>query len=91
MFADIRDFTTIAESQSLADTIELLNTYYTFKFEAITNHGGIVNQMVGDGLMAIFGAPLTLPEHCKRAVLAAQEMIEMIELFNLDQAVQGKP
>jgi len=90
MFSDIRGFTTIAESQSPADTIDLLNTYYTLMFEAISNHGGIVNQMVGDGLMAIFGAPVEQPDHCEQAVRAALEMIEMIELFNYDQEAQGK-
>jgi adenylate cyclase len=90
MFSDIRSFTTIAESQSPADTIELLNTYYTLMFEAISGHNGVVNQMAGDGLMAIFGAPLPLEGRCEHAVRAAIEMIEMIELFNLDQAAQGK-
>jgi len=90
MFADIRGFTTIAEAGSPADTIELLNTYFTLMFEAISNHGGVVNQMVGDGLMSIFGAPVAQPDHCQRAVEAALEMIELIELFNLDQAAQGK-
>jgi class 3 adenylate cyclase len=91
MFSDIRSFTTIVESQSPADTIELLNTYYTLMFEAISNHSGIVNQMVGDGLMAIFGAPVAQADHCEQAVRAAGEMVEMIELFNLDLAAQGKP
>ncbi len=90
MFSDIRSFTTIAESQSPADTIELLNTYYTLMFEAISGHGGIVNQMVGDGLMAIFGAPVPLEGHCEQAVRAALEMIELIELFDADQVAQGK-
>jgi len=91
MFSDIRSFTTIAESQSPADTIELLNDYYTLMFEAITGQGGVVNQMVGDGLMAIFGAPLPLENRCERSVLAALEMIEMIELFNCEQEAQSKP
>jgi class 3 adenylate cyclase len=91
MFSDIRGFTTITESQSPADTIELLNTYYTLMFEAITNHSGIVNQMVGDGLMAVFGAPLTHADHCEQAVLAALEMMELIELFSQDQVAQRKP
>src|SRR5512139_62630 len=90
MFSDIRGFTTIAESQPPADTIELLNTYYTLMFEAISGQNGVVNQMVGDGLMAIFGAPLPLADRCERAVRAALEMIEMVELFNFDQAAQGK-
>jgi len=91
MFSDIRSFTTLAEAQSPADTIELLNTYYTLMFEAISGQGGVVNQMVGDGLMAIFGAPLPLPDHAEQAVRAALEMTEMIELFNLDQVAASKP
>jgi class 3 adenylate cyclase len=90
MFADIRSFTTIVESQSPDATIELLNTYYTLMFEAIGNHCGVVNQMIGDGLMAIFGAPVVHADHCQQAVQSALEMIELIELFNLDQAAQGK-
>jgi adenylate cyclase len=90
MFSDIRGFTAISESQSPADTIELLNVYYTLMFEAISGHGGIVNQMVGDGLMAIFGAPLAVEGRCQRAVEAALEMIDLIEMFDTDQAAQGK-
>ncbi len=59
-------------------------------FEAISGHGGIVNQMVGDGLMAIFGAPLAVEGRCQRAVEAAKEMIDLIGMFNADQAAQGK-
>jgi len=91
MFSDIRGFTTITESQSPAEIIELLNTYYTLMFEAISEHGGVVNQMVGDGLMAIFGAPLPVENKEEQAVRAALEMIEMIGLFDIDQAAQGKP
>jgi len=91
MFSDIRGFTNLAESQSPADTIELLNTYYTLMFEAISMQGGVVNQMVGDGLMAIFGAPLPLPDHAEQAVRAALEMIELIDLFNMDQATANRP
>jgi len=90
MFSDIRGFTTITESQSPAETIELLNTYYTLMFEAISGHSGVVNQMVGDGLMAIFGAPLPLDGKEEQAVRAAIEMIEMIDLLNYDRSIQGK-
>lgn len=91
MFSDIRGFSSLAESQSPADTIDLLNTYYTLMFEAISGQGGVVNQMVGDGLMAIFGAPLPLKNPGEQAVRAALEMIEMIDLFNLDQATSNRP
>jgi len=86
MFADIRGFTGIAEAQSPEDTIELLNTYYTLMFDAISGHAGVVNQIVGDGLMAIFGAPIAHAQHCEQAVRAALEMIELIGLFNIEQA-----
>jgi adenylate cyclase len=91
MFADIRSFTTITESRSPAEIIEILNDYYALMFEAITGHGGSVNQMIGDGLMAIFGAPIYYDDHCERAVRAALEMLELLAAFNQDQASQNKP
>jgi adenylate cyclase len=91
MFSDIRGFTSLAERQDPQETIELLNTYYTLMFEAITSQGGVVNQMVGDGLMAIFGAPLPLKEPALAAVRAALDMQEMIVLLNAERESQGKP
>jgi adenylate cyclase len=90
MFCDIRSFTTIAEAREPAETIELLNDYYTLMMDAIGGEGGIVNQMVGDGLMAIFGAPLPSDDHRQRAVLAARQMVELIRLFNEEQAARDK-
>jgi class 3 adenylate cyclase len=91
MFSDIRGFTSLVESLPPEDTIELLNTYYTLMFEAISGNGGVVNQMVGDGLMAIFGAPLPRAEPALDAAQAAIEMAEMVELFNHEQESLGKP
>ena len=90
MFCDIRSFTTIVEAREPAETIELLNDYYTLMMDAIGGEGGIVNQMVGDGLMAIFGAPLPREDHRQRAVLAARQMVDLIRLFNEDQAARDK-
>ena len=90
MFSDIRGFTAMAEQMSPEETIELLNTYYTLMFDAISGHGGVVNQIIGDGLMAIFGAPLPLADPCASAVRAAQEMVEMVGLFNLTPERAGK-
>lgn len=90
MFSDIRSFTSLAESQSPAETIELLNTYFTLMFAAIEGQGGIVNQIVGDGLMAIFGAPQPRPDHALRAVRAALEMVQLIAEFNQQQTAQSK-
>ena len=91
LFADIRGFTPLAESQPPEETIELLNTWYTLMFDAIGGHGGIVSQIAGDGLMAIFGAPVALANHCEAAVTAAREMVDLVELFNAEQASARKP
>jgi len=90
MFCDIRSFTSIAEAREPDETIELLNDYYTLMMDAIGGEGGVVNQIVGDGLMAIFGAPVPREDHRLRAVLAACQMVELIRLFNVDQAARGK-
>ena len=58
-------------------------------FDAISEHGGIVTLMIGDGLMAVFGAPLPLLDHEASAVRAAQEMSELIALFNDERKSSG--
>ena len=60
-------------------------------FDAISGQGGVVNQMIGDGLMAIFGAPLALAEPELAAVRAALEMTELVELLNAERSAAGKP
>jgi class 3 adenylate cyclase len=90
MFCDIRGFTSITEAQPPEETIELLNTFYTLMFDAITGAGGVVNQMVGDGLMSIFGAPLPLADPRGSAVRAAREMLELIALLNVEREAAGK-
>ena len=90
LFCDIRDFTAMSEEMPPEATIELLNTYYTLMFEAVTSNGGMVNLMVGDGLMALFGAPAALPNSAASAVKAAQEMRSMIEMLNAERVVGGE-
>ncbi|HEX8992877.1 MAG TPA: adenylate/guanylate cyclase domain-containing protein [Anaerolineales bacterium] len=82
LFCDIRSFTSIAEVQTAAETIDLLSDYYALMMEAIGEEGGIVNQMVGDGLMAIFGAPLPHEDHRLRSVHAAMQMMQLLEQYN---------
>jgi len=91
LFCDIRSFTTLTEARDPAEVIELLNDYYTLMIDAISREGGIVNQIIGDGLMAIFGAPTPREDHHERAVVAARQMVELIRLFDDDQAAAGKP
>jgi class 3 adenylate cyclase len=90
LFCDIRGFTALAEHEPPEESIELLNTWYTLMFDAISGHGGIVSVMMGDGLMAIFGAPAPLPDHESQAVRAALEMVETMELFGADRQRAGK-
>ena len=72
-------------------TIELLNTYYTLMFEAVSSQDGIVSLMVGDGLMAIFGAPKAIDNPSQSAVAAAQDMLSMTAVLNEERAASGEP
>lgn len=91
MFSDIRGFTSLSEAQAPAETIELLNDYFALMFDAISSHGGVVNQMIGDGLMAIFGAPQPLDNHSEAAVRAALDMIEMVTMLSAERKAAGRP
>ena len=90
LFSDIRGFTALVESQGPEETIDLLNTYYMLMFDAIGSHGGSVNQILGDGLVALFGAPLPLNDCAGSAVAAALEMVELIEEFNHERKAVDK-
>jgi class 3 adenylate cyclase len=90
LFADIRSYTTYAEKEDPAEIIELLNDYFALMFDAVNGYHGTVNQMAGDGFMAIFGAPIHRDDHSEQAVRAALEMIELVEGFNVEQAARNK-
>ena len=90
MFIDIRSFTTLSEKSDAADIIELLNDYYAAIFEPISFHGGIVNQIIGDGLMALFGVTNKGDSHQQEAVLAALDIMDTLKAFNEKQAAKGK-
>jgi class 3 adenylate cyclase len=90
MFADIRGFTALVESQPPEETIELLNSWYVLMFDAINANGGVVNQMIGDGLMALFGAPLPMADCAGNAAAAALEMVDLMEAFNEERVARGR-
>lgn len=89
LFCDIRGFTSLSEDLAPEATIELLNTFYTLMFEAVTSNGGIVSLMLGDGLMALFGVPQPLENSAQSAVAAGREMFSMIEMLNMERAAEG--
>lgn len=90
MFSDIRGFTSMVESQPPEETIDVLNTYYALMFDAIGSSGGVVNQMIGDGLMVLFGAPLPLQDCAGSAVAAALEMHALISQYNIERIAAKK-
>jgi adenylate cyclase len=83
MFTDLRGFTTFSESLPPARVIECLNVYLEEMTEAILGHGGTLVSYEGDGIMAVFGAPIEQPDHADRAVAAAREMLtDRLPKFN---------
>src|SRR5262249_19105558 len=90
LFSDIRGFTAMVENQGPEETIDLLNSYHMLMFDVIGSHGGAVNQIIGDGLLALFGAPLPLDDCAGSAVAAGLEMLELIEQFNHERSAANK-
>lgn len=83
MFSDLRGFTSFAESMPPDQVIGVLNRYLTEMSDAILDHGGTLVAYMGDGIMAVFGAPLPQDDHADRALAAAREMLgERLERFN---------
>lgn len=74
LFADLRGYSTIAERLPPTDAITILNTYLAHVIEIIYRYGGTVNQLLGDGVMALFGAPMSYGDDAWRAVQAALDM-----------------
>jgi adenylate cyclase len=90
LFSDLRGFTTFSESQPAARVIEVINYYLNEMTEAILDAGGTLISYMGDGIMALFGAPLTQEDHADRALVAAREMIgPRLQQFNAWLAEQG--
>jgi adenylate cyclase len=83
MFTDLRSFTSVAEHLDPAFVIDLLNRYLAEMSDAILDHGGTVVSYMGDGIMAVFGAPLTQDDHADRALAVARELLaERLVRFN---------
>jgi adenylate cyclase len=82
MFSDLRGFTSFAETLQPAQVIDSLNRYLTAMSEAILDHGGTLVAYMGDGIMAVFGAPLQQDDHADRGLAAARDMLERLHGFN---------
>ncbi len=75
MFTDLRGFTTFAETLTPDRVIEVLNHYLSEMSDAILDHGGTLVAYMGDGIMAVFGAPIAQDDHADRALSSAREML----------------
>ena len=82
LFSDLRGFTTFSETRAPDYTLRLLNAYLGEMTTAIMGHGGTITSYIGDGIMALFGAPLEQADHADRALAAAREMQARLETLN---------
>ena len=79
MVLDIRNFTTFSESRAADEVVRYLNTLWSFMVRTVNDHHGIVNKFLGDGFLAVFGAPLSTGSDCANAIAAARRIMGELE------------
>jgi len=89
LFADLRDFTTMAESTTPKEVVRIINGYFSEMADAIGKNKGLVLQFIGDEIEAVFGAPLPLEGHPTHAVRAALAMQRRLAVVNQKLREQG--
>jgi adenylate cyclase len=85
LFSDIVGFTTMSEKMSPAAVSLLLNDYFSRMTDIIFKYEGTLDKYIGDAIMAVWGAPLDMADHAVRAIKAALEMREQLEVFNTER------
>ena len=88
LFADLRGFTRLAESRLPYDVVFVLNRYREEMAHAIESSGGVVNEFVGDAVMALFGRDSNAETGCRQAMTAAHAMLERLEYLNRTLAAE---
>jgi adenylate cyclase len=91
MFTDLRDFTTLSEAMAADQVARQLNEYFPMMVEAVQQHRGIINDFIGDAVMAVYGAPLDNPEHALDAVRTARKMQAGLAALNAGWEARGLP
>jgi class 3 adenylate cyclase len=91
LFSDIRGFTRLAESLQPNFLIKMLNTYMTRMCHVIDETHGVVDKFVGDEIMALYGAPVTLEGHAVKAIEAAIRMIQDLSKWNEERSRAKEP
>ena len=82
LFLDIRGFTAMTRRRSAEETVALLNAFFAEMIEVVDRNNGIINKFLGDGFMALFGAPLDDPAAARNALAAARAMIDTVGRWN---------
>lgn len=91
LFADVRGFTRISEHAPPERVVQILNLYFSAMTDIIFAHGGTLDKYIGDGLMALFGAPTATPQDASNAVAAAVAMQRGVEALNRELLAAGLP
>ena len=91
LYADIRGFTRVSAVLAPDQLVRLVNRYFAVVSPAIQEAGGMVDKYLGDGLMAVFGAPQELDDPVRHALEAAQEMLLAVQALNRDLVAEGTP
>lgn len=91
LFADIRDFTAYSESRAPEEVLRFLDDYFGRMTQLVQGHDGSVNKFIGDGLMALWGAPEPLADHAVHAVKAALDMQKVMTEINGYREAAGEP
>lgn len=89
LFADIRDFTRMSENMEPSNVVELLNEFFTEMTDLIFEYGGTLDKYLGDGVMALFGAPIPKPDDARRAVKTGIEMQRALLQLNRTAQARG--
>ena len=83
LMSDLRGFTQMSDKLGPEKVVEILNHYLTAMVDVVLKWGGTIDEIIGDALLVIFGAPLPAPEHARRAVCCALEMQEAMKPLNV--------
>jgi adenylate cyclase len=90
LFSDIRGFTSLSENMTPNEVVETLNDYFNQMIEIIFKYNGILDKIIGDELMVIYGVPKSNIQDSENAVLTAIEMQEKLIAFNQDRCINLK-
>ncbi|MGB1252006.1 MAG: adenylate/guanylate cyclase domain-containing protein [Candidatus Promineifilaceae bacterium] len=91
LFADIRDFTALAEATDERELFHEVNEYYNLLDDVITRYGGVINDFGGDSILALFGAPSPLEDHAAAALYAAADIMRELVHLNDERALRSRP